>query len=951
MSLSTKQRCRKAGQDHESNGGRDQRRRASIAARRPSAPRPAAVTFSRTRVNQAVVTAIATTFAGASAHAQMEDIVVTATKREESLQDVPVAVTALEEDGLRELRIGTFDDYVNYLPNVVYQGTGPGQNEIFIRGAATSQTIISLSSASGLQPGVALYVDEQPVALQGRNLDVYVTDMQRVEVVTGPQGTVFGASSQAGTVRLITNKPDHDNFQAGFDASLSATSGGEPSNSVEGFVNVPLTDQFALRIAAYNDFQGGWIDNVQNDPSNGGFTGSAVVLDRNDPFDLLGDPANVAATRLTIPRNQEFVEEDFNDATYRGARIGLSWLINDEWDLLLQHTTQTLETEGVWHYDANLSGDSSVNRFNPDRNEDEFGLTTWTVNGRIANLDVVYTGGYLDRQVDAAIDYTGYGNGGLYAVYYQCDYNAAPPSCFSPRRFYQEDTSNERFTHEFRITTPAENRIRAIGGIFFDQLELATTGAFQLASIQEVDQDGNGIPGTGVLPPQNIDLGNVEGVKQRTGFGSQVNFVNSFTRDSQQIALFGELEFDILPELTASVGARWYEIEDDFKGATSTVNVTERLKAIGAGTLEALQNAPPSAGIGDPDELFAAIQSGQLDTSGLDSGGVLTVDDVIWRASLDWQASEEILLFATYAQGFRPPAVNRVGGSTANVATGVFADFRIPIYARTDELENYEIGFKSDLFDNRVRLNLTGYFTEITDLQTSRYDPTNISFLWFSDNVGDAEIRGLDGEITWVPTDNWTITSSFSFLDSELTRLNGDLQSIAAPVGSRLPYAAEFTGNIRARYDFELPDFGELVGWQGYITAGLSYTGDSLAGLTMDAYLVEDTTRRVFGRGSGLKIEDTGTSFQGAPTGTELLDTSKNRPGEREIAGGRYVQDSYTLLNVAFGAYHDVWSAEFFIDNLTDESAINNVNTQSFTARVVTNRPRTVGFRVSARFE
>jgi iron complex outermembrane receptor protein len=939
--LNTRSRSGRHGGSHGS----------STTARQTLQRSSTVVPVSRTRVNQAVVTAIATSFAGASAHAQMEDIVVTATKREESLQDVPVAITALEEEGLRELRIGTFDDYVNYLPNVVYQGTGPGQNEIFIRGAATSQTIISLSSASGLQPGVALYVDEQPVALQGRNLDVYVTDMQRVEVVTGPQGTVFGASSQAGTVRLITNKPDHDNFQVGFDASVSATTGGDPSNSVEGFVNVPLSDRFAMRIAAYNDIQGGWIDNVQNNPANGGFAGSAVVLDRNDPFDLLGTPADVAATQLTVPRNQEFVQEDFNKASYRGARIGLSYLINDDWDLLLQHTTQTLETEGVWHYDANLSGNSSVNRFNPDRNEDEFGLTTWTVNGRLANLDVVYTGGYLDRQVDAAIDYTGYGNGGLYAVYYQCDYNAAPPSCFSPRRFYQEDTTNERFTHEFRITTPAENRVRAIGGIFFDQLELSTTGAFQLASIQQLDQNGNGIPGTGVLPPQNIDLGNVEGVKQRTGFGPQVNFVNSFTRESQQIALFGEVEFDILPELTASVGARWYEIEDDFKGATSTRNVTERLKAIGTGTLEALQNAPASAGISDPQGFFDAIQSGQLDTTGLDSSGVLTVDDVIWRASIDWQASEQILLFATYAQGFRPPAVNRVGGDTANVPTGVFADFRIPIYARTDELENYEIGFKSDLFDNTVRLNLTGYYTEIADLQTSRYDPTNISFLWFSDNVGDAEIRGLDGEITWVPTDNWTITSSFSFLDSEISRLNGDLQGIAAPVGSRLPYAAEFTGNIRARYDFDLPDFGELAGWQGYITGGVSYTGDSLAGLTMDAYLVEDTTRRVFGRGSGLKIEDTGTSFQGAPTGTELLDASKNRPGEREIAGGRYVQEAYTLVNLAFGAYRDAWSAEFFIDNLTDERAINNVNTQSFTARVVTNRPRTVGFRVSARFE
>ncbi|MEX0824219.1 MAG: TonB-dependent receptor plug domain-containing protein, partial [Woeseia sp.] len=259
-------------------------------------------TFQRKALSTAVAVALAGGATGtAFGQAAIEEIVVTATKREESMQDVPVAMSALRGKDLEELRIGTFQDYVQYLPNVVSQGTGPGQNEIFIRGAATSQTIITLSSVQGLQPSVALYVDEQPVALQGRNLDVYATDLARIEVLPGPQGTLFGASSQAGTVRLITNKPDHTAFSAGFDTSISNTSGGEMSNSVEAWLNMPFSDEFAVRIAAYNDTQGGWIDNILNDPDNGGWNGSTVVIDRISGGPL-PDPENMT---IPVPRNDQ----------------------------------------------------------------------------------------------------------------------------------------------------------------------------------------------------------------------------------------------------------------------------------------------------------------------------------------------------------------------------------------------------------------------------------------------------------------------------------------------------------------------------------------------------------------------------------------------------------------------------------------------------------------------
>jgi len=893
--------------------------------------------FQRKALSAAVAVAIAGGGAASTAHAQaaIEEVVVTATKREESMQEVPVAVTALQGKDLEELRINSFQDYVQYLPNVVSQGTGPGQNEIFIRGAATSQTIITLSSVQGLQPSVALYLDEQPVALQGRNLDVYATDLARIEVLPGPQGTLFGASSQAGTVRLITNKPNHSAFEAGFDTSISNTSGGEMSNSVEAYLNLPISDQFALRVAAYNDNHGGWIDNLLNDPANGGWNGSTVVIDRISGGPL-PDPENMT---IPVPRNDQLVEKDFNDATYTGGRFGASWLINDRWDLLLQHTQQSLDTEGVWAYDANLEGESSVNRFAPDKNEDDFGLTTWTLRGRISMLDVIYTGGYLNRDVNSTIDYTFYTNGGLFAAYYVCyPGNGTYDECFDPSKFYQETSENTRSTHEFRINTPEQNNWRVTAGVFYDDQELASTGLFKIASTDS--PYFSNLARTLAAPP------GTEGTNTDGGpFPPEISFINDVTRNTQQIAVFGQFEFDLTDSVTAAVGARWYDIDDEYKGSTSTVNVTERLRALGDGSEAALQDY---FGASEGTAVYNAIQSGQLDVADLNDNGVLNADDVIFKASLDWHVNDKVMVFANYAEGFRPPVTNRVGAGLANnQASPAFQGFRIPVSSQTDDLKNYELGFKADLFNDRLRLNVTGFFSDITNLQTARFDPTNINFLWFADNVGDAEIMGADGDFIWIPTQNLTLSGAFSILDTEITALNPELQGIASPIGSELPYAPNFSANLRARYDFALPAFGNFDNAMGYVTGGITYTGESFVGLKMDAYVVEDTMQRVYQvAGSGLDIEREADAYLGAPAGTELL----NMPGGG-VPGGRYVQDAYSILHVAAGVTRNQWSAELFIDNLADENAAVYIDTQQFTPHVVTNRPRTIGLRLSYDFE
>lgn len=902
----------------------------------------------KTQLSCAIVAALASTSLAAqdastetAKKAKIETIEVTATKRTESIQDVPVSVSALDGKALENLGIDNFQDYVEFLPNVVFQGTGPGQNEIYIRGAATTQSSITLSSVQALQPSVAFYQDEMPVSMAGRNLDIYATDVQRVEVLPGPQGTLFGASSQAGTVRMITNKPDHVGFSAGFDTSISSTKGGEMSNSVEAYFNITPTDDLAIRVAAYNESQGGWIDNIENDPSNGGYIGSAVVIDRISGGALQNygiDPQAMDNRRVVngfgpseaavvSPRNSEHVEDDFNDAVYSGARFGLSYIINNEWDLIVQHTAQTLDTEGVFAYDPTVDGESSAIRFQADENSDEFGLTTWTLEGRLDKLDVVYAGGYLDREIDTLTDYTGYTNGGLFSAYYVCNHydtpdNPADARCLDPTKYYKEDTTSTRFTQELRFSTTMDKPWQVTAGIFYDEQEVASVGQFKIANTE--------MSTFGFDNLQRTLAGN-KGINSDGGpFSPEISFVNDVTHTIEQIAVFGQIDYDITDTVTASFGARWYQIDDIYRGATTTRDVTSRLEAYGSGVMD--PQVYDDLGL-DGEGVVAALQDGSLDVSLLDGDGVLTVDDTIFKVGLDWKVTDDVLLFANYSEGFRPPVTNRLGGDAAANQNGAFEGFRIPVYSTTDTLDNYELGMKGDFLDGILRINATAYYSEIKELQTSRFDPANISFLVFTDNVGDAEVQGIDADITWLATDNLVVNAAFSVLDTELVRVNSELEGIAAGVGSELPYSANFSGNISARYFFELDG-----GREGFVNASLTYTGDRLAGMVMNAYAMEDATQLIYGRGSGLEIQEEAAVFEGA--------TYAGSDGET-IRGGRYVQEAYVIGNVSVGMTYDSWKIEAFIDNVFDESAILNIDTQQYTPKVVTNRPRTIGMRFS----
>ena len=355
----------------------------------------------------AVSAAVAAALAGPAVVAQaqeggraLEEVVVTATRVERSLQDVPVAVSALGPGEIGELGVSNFSDYSLFLPSVTAGGSGPGQNTIYIRGVASTTPNLTVAGVAGLAPNVAFYLDEQPLAQPGRNLDVYAADLARIEVLSGPQGTLFGASSQAGNVRLITNKPDLTEFYGNAKFGANTISGGAGGANLEVVLNAPVSDNFGIRAVVYNDSKGGWIDNVPGTldaRQSARFRSAGAVRDNGVPVASYrgGFQAGVDLSNITFVEadNSAIADEDINGVTYTGARISAQWDFSDNWDLLVSHTTQDTEADGVFFADPEL-GDLEINRYTEERIEDAFGNTAWTLTGTARRAR-----GHLHRRV------------------------------------------------------------------------------------------------------------------------------------------------------------------------------------------------------------------------------------------------------------------------------------------------------------------------------------------------------------------------------------------------------------------------------------------------------------------------------------------------------------------------------------------------------------------------
>lgn len=839
-------------------------------------------------------------------------IIVTATKRQEDLQDVAVSVQALGEEGLEQLNIDTFEDYLEQLPTVTAGGSGPGQSTIYIRGLASTTPNLTTAGVAGLAPNVALYLDEQPLAQPGRNLDVYAADLARIEVLSGPQGTLFGASSQAGVVRLITNKPSLAGFDAGASAGVSFTQGGETSYKTELMLNVPVTNSVAVRGVAYLDQQGGYIDNIagtRDASESARFRPEGTVRSNGMPVSALragfqagADFSNVNFLDAT---NNNLVEDKFNGTTYAGFRATALWEVNPDWTITLAHSRQSLESDGVFFADPELGGldDLEVQRYEDDRLEDDFSNTSWTVEGRIAMLDVVYTGAYTDRETQQQVDYSDYLFVGQYLPYYICDGSVSYPgsndpsgTCQAPNLYVTSDSETTVFTQELRFSTPADWRIRATAGGFYSDLELKERNDFNY-------------PGNVAAAPFGGFAPNFPQVGFTTDSGpfpEDTIFRNDIRRTDEQIGIFGEASFDIVPDLlTITLGARYYDIEVDFEGSANgsfcNAGAAQDANAFGTDLNDLYDGDGEYTFIGscnanlrqtfDLDDSLQDIQNAGLSPTqaqqvfnAVRAPDVAQTDGFIYKASLEVTPTPDTLVYATYSEGFRPGLLNRPGGATNGQG------FTVPFELETDEVQNYELGWKLDLIDGQLRFNGSAFYVDITNLQTTIFDPS-ITNLFFSDNAANAEIKGVEADFTVAPyaLPGFTFAGALSILDTEITEVLTPTDDVVA--GEPLAFAPEFQGNARIRYEFDLSS-------------------------TLEAYVQPQVT-------------------YSAKKFTDIIEINK-----LEL-------DSYTVVDLAAGIVADQWRFEVYGENLTDKRAQISGNFVNDRERITVNRPRTVGIRVS----
>ena len=442
----------------------------------------------------------------------IEEVIVSAQKKSENLQNVPISVTTLSADELDSLNIKDFADYVLQLPAASAVQRRPGQGQIFMRGISDGGNV----NQSLQGPAVAIYLDESPVTMIGDNLDVHVYDIERVESLTGPQGTLYGAASQAGNLKIITKKPSSE-FDSGFNISAESTRGGDGSTMVEGFVNIPLSQNAALRFVGFNDRDGGFIDSV-----NDSITYPVSGITRS---------------------NEVFVEDNFNDAVKDGYRAALRVDLSENWKLDVNYMGQETSTNGVWDHNPDELGEYNVSRFYDDKTHDEWTRFSATVTGDLGFADLTFTTSSLERDFEVLSDYSHYSIDGYVEGYYTCyEYYFGP--CVDPSIQFENDTHQEYDTTEIRLSSKEGEKFNWI------------IGAFQTENVTEYDSQWH-------VPAINPAAA-VPGSKDLYYQTDQV-------RAEDESAVFGELYYQINDKMELTLGHRKFDNETTLKGFVGTV--------------------------------------------------------------------------------------------------------------------------------------------------------------------------------------------------------------------------------------------------------------------------------------------------------------------------------------------------------------------------------------------
>ena len=746
------------------------------------------------------------------AQAMIEEIVVTSRKKNESLQDVPLSVSTLTEQSLEEVGINTFEDYLLQLPGVTAGGSGPGQNTIYIRGLASTTPNLTTAGVAGLAPNVSFYLDEQPLAQPGRNLDVYAADIARIEVLAGPQGTLFGASSQAGVVRMITNKPKQGVTESNFEVETRFMPEGDTGTKVELMTNVPLGDNTAWRFVAYRDERGGYIDQVagQLDASQSARFREGTFIRANGlavGSARAGFQAGADLSGATLLPANAIVEENANGVEYTGFRSTLAHEIGDNLNATLVYAQQTIESDGVFFADPNL-GDLEIQRYTQDEIKDSFDNMSLTLEGSIGELEVVYAGAYTDRDTNQMVDYTDYLFVGQYLPYYICDYyvtyttyapgNVPTGTCGAPNLLVDSYTNTEVESHEIRINADIDDTMSLTAGYFMSDTTLTELNQFNYP----------GSVGNDITYAANYALtdtsvsGSINnaspGWYSAGPFAEPVIFFNDIKRTDEQKGFFGELNIALSDTSELTLGLRWYDIQVDFEGSA---------------------NSSFYNGFGAPDtQQFGSNLSAQY-APGNANGypDKAKTDGTIGKVTYSWNPSDDVMYYVTWSEGFRPGLLNRPVG--ASNAAGTYS---VKPEVKSDEVTNTEFGWKTILKDGQLRFNGSVFMIDVEGLQSTIFDPSIVN-LFFSDNAADGDIKGVEGDFTYFANkEGLTIAGAFSLLDTELTKKLVPTDDVV--VGSDMAFAPGMQFNLRARQEW-----GMSNGNIGHAQVQLTHSDDSFS--------------------------------------------------------------------------------------------------------------------------
>ena len=862
----------------------------------------------------------------------IEEVVVTAQRRSESAQDVPITIQALTGDQLGQLGVTTFDDVLKFLPNVTFSSNGPGQGNIYMRGLSAGFAGNQSSAAIAPFPNVASYLDDQSMTFPARNVDVYMADMERVEVLEGPQGTLFGGGAEAGAIRYITNKPKLNVTEGNVEASYGTTAHGDPNSAVTAVINLPLIqDTLAVRAVIYNDSRGGYIDNVAS-------TFTRKSTDLGPPSYGLTYPANTpGANNYAIAANAQ------NPVTYKGMRVSALWQFNDDWSALISQAYQNMDAEGMGvQYpigsDGQALGPWQETSFTPAYDKDKFSNTAWTVNGKIGDIKAVYTGAYLSRTIDNNMDYTNYARtaGGFY---YTCaggpkgsgtiGAGTAPLQCYSPVSSWNDYVESTHQSHELRFSTPDDWRLRGLIGAFWEDFEIKDDMNFLYKSIPSCTpanlaayQSGGPVCVGNVLP--------VNAAIDPSVRNDDVAFGEDLQRGYKQTALFTSIDYDLIPKvLTVTGGTRYYRYSENMEGSQYA-------------TTTGCAGVPNGACVASP----ITPQTHDVTYSGFKSRGNLT-----------WHIVPDAMVYYTYSQGFRPGAGNRLDSAEAKIdidpTTGQptvgydaspdkVKQYRKPYTYPPDTLTNNEVGWKTEWLNHRLQINGSAYVMNWDNVQTLIYNPPVYGNTTFGVAGPDYQIKGFELQIVAKPLDQLTLQASVSHNNAHETNspcirsvggasapngIKGNPTPLGAciteiwsgalgqnvpisnplgAVGATPAFSPTLQYNARARYDWDVNEY------KMFFMVGASYTGSMY------------NEPSSFNSGEGVAI----------PTTTWL----------------RYTQPSYTVYDAALGLAKDKWHVEAYGQNLGNNDASVFTSSGQFIQSQVPLRPRVLGVKVGFKF-